>query len=64
MNTSDPQRENSSDGFEPLRPLQRATRASVMDWAETKAWPQCPADGAACDRTDGDCEVCGRSALT
>lgn len=64
MNTRNPQRESSSDGFEPLRPLPRATRASVMAWTEVQAWPECPADGVACDRSDGDCEVCGRSALT
>lgn len=64
MNTRNPHRESSSDGFEPLQPLQRTTRAMVMSWTETTAWPECPADGVACDRTDGDCEVCGRSALT
>jgi hypothetical protein len=64
MNTRNPLRESSSDGFEPLRPLPRATRASVMASTEVQAWLECPADGVACDRADGDCEVCGRSALT
>jgi hypothetical protein len=64
MNTRNQERESSSDGFEPLRPLKRTTRATVMSWTETADWPECPADGKACERSDGDCEVCGRSALT
>ena len=64
MNTRNPQRESRSDGFEPVRTLPRATRATAMEWNETVVPPECPADGAPCDRSDGDCEVCGRSALT
>ena len=64
MNTRDPHRESQKDGFEPIRPLPRATRATIMDWNTACVWPECPADGVACDRSDGDCEVCGRSALT
>jgi hypothetical protein len=64
MNTRNSHPESQADGFEPDRPLPRATRATVLDWNPPSVWAECQADGVDCGRADGDCEVCGRSALT
>jgi hypothetical protein len=65
MNTRNLHRWSQADPFEPERPLQRATRATIVFDAISKTEGfACPADGQACERADGDCEVCGRSALT
>jgi hypothetical protein len=64
MNTRNRHPRRASDGLDRLEAPPRATRPTVVEWSEIRAWPECPADEAPCDRADGDCEVCGRSAVT
>jgi hypothetical protein len=51
-------REDEVETTEPedLRPL-------YVEWKQTGTCFECQADGVACDRPDGDCELCGRSTL-